>query len=148
MASRSPCVAHGTRDMLPPRSVDQRPVRTVLAAPIYKEYTPIQGARKAAYQARWAGMDRESRRTRRKKGGIIELQEVEVSLPSCGRQMAGHSGGLLRKEPQFSSASCCLCKQKEQKISEVFRTMPGVRTGLNLYGSLRPSTFFLLWCRS
>ena len=40
-----------------------------------------------------------------REGRIIELQEVEVSLLSCSRQMAGHSGGLLRKEPQFSSAS-------------------------------------------
>ena len=45
MASRSLCVAHGTQDMIPPGSVDQRPVRPELSAPIYQEYPPIQGAK-------------------------------------------------------------------------------------------------------
>ena len=39
------------------------------------------------------------------KGRITELQGVEVSLLSCRRQMAGHSGGFFRKEPQFPSSS-------------------------------------------
>ena len=50
-------------------------------------------------------MDKESRAIRQRKVGIIKLQEVEVSLLSRHRQIAGHSGGLFRKEPQFSSSS-------------------------------------------
>ena len=51
------------------------------------------------------GMDNESRAIPGRKGAIIELQEVEVSLLSHRPQMAGHSSGLFWKEPQFSSSS-------------------------------------------